>query len=91
MGIITYYNKDNVGLNFLCCYTKPEVYEEYLLLHNTVLNTLVRLNGTPEQSWQLLKCLNNGIGDDELLKILVDDFSLGADDYICMLKNGIIE
>lgn len=89
-----YYSHRNIDLNYLCCYANAEIYDDHVLFFNRILDTSVRLDGIREINESLLKKLDMGISDDDLISFLEKNYPSdipAADKYIHMLKNGIIE
>lgn len=87
----TIYNKNNINLNYLCNYVKYTLVSKRLYLFNTLYNKEISLCGEDNVLSELINELLNGIGNDDLLKILsklTDKYQLL---YQYLIKNFIIE
>ena len=86
-----YYNKDNISLNYLCCYVIIIRESDGVKLINTILNTSLKFFNSTDIVENLISDLRRGISYNSLIERL-DNFSDSAYElYEYMLQIGLLE
>jgi len=86
-----YYNKENIGLNYLCCYVIISWESDGIKLINTALDTSLKFFNSTDIVKNLISDLQRGITYSSLIERL-DNISDSAHElYEYMLQIGLLE
>lgn len=84
-----YYNKENIDLNYLSCYAKAFLNDEYISFVNTLTDRQLLLKGEKKLLQKLLTLLTKGVNDEDLF-LCLSQLKM-ENQYEVLLREGIIE